>query len=306
MKVLVTGGAGFIGSNIVDLLLANDYEVVIVDDLSTGKKENINPNASFYDLDICDDELIDVFKKENPDYVVHEAAQINVRESINDPVFDAQINVLGSLNLLENCRKTGVKRIVYASSGGAIYGEPENLPADEKHTVRPLCPYGASKYSVEKYLDIYEQLHGLEHITLRYSNVYGPRQDPLGEAGVVAIFTNKLLNNEIPTIFGAGEQTRDFVYVGDVARANLMALKTQTNERFFNIGSGVETSVNELSTLLVKHTNASVRPVHGDEVTGEVNRIYLNIGLALEELDWAPEIDFADGLKKTVGWAKGE
>jgi len=225
-KVLVTGGAGFIGSNITDLLIEKGYEVVIIDNLSTGSRRNANRNAKLYVKDICRRDIYSVFKKEKPDYVVHEAAQINVRTSIANPAFDAKVNILGSINLLECCRKSDVKKVLYASSGGAIYGEPVKLPAGEDHPVRPLCPYGASKYSVENYLDIYRKNYGIDCVALRYANVYGPRQDPLGEAGVVAIFMNRLSEDKRPVIFGDGEQTRDFVYVGDVAGQIYSHLKT--------------------------------------------------------------------------------
>jgi UDP-glucose 4-epimerase len=306
MKVLVTGGAGFIGSHVVDLLLESGHGVAVVDDLSTGRRENLNEDAVFYELDVCSQELEKIFKKEKFEVVVHQAAQINVRKSLSDPVFDARVNVLGSLNLLECCRKNGVERVVYASSGGAVYGEPEYLPADERHPVNPLCPYGASKYAVEKYLNMYHVNYGLDYIALRYGNVYGPRQDPLGEAGVVAIFTNKLLVGEAPVINGDGKQTRDFVYVGDVAKANLLALKARTEEGVFNIGSGVETSVNEIAKHLLDLTGSKVKPTHGPGIKGEVRRIYLNVGLAGRGLKWVPEVELEDGLGLTVGWARGQ
>ncbi|MFH1403326.1 MAG: SDR family oxidoreductase [Candidatus Altiarchaeota archaeon] len=306
MKALVTGGAGFIGSNIVDLLVSEGYDVVVVDDLSTGKKENINDSAVFREVDITSPKLDSVFMEEKPDYVIHQAAQINVRKSVTEPEFDARVNILGSINLLECCRRHGVKRVVYASSGGAVYGEPEYLPADESHPVNPLCPYGASKYAVEKYLFLYSVNYGLDYIILRYGNVYGPRQDPLGEAGVVAIFTKKMLLSDTPVINGDGGQTRDFVHVKDVARANLLALRAKTGERVFNIGSGVETSVNEITKHLMECTGAKVKPKHGPEVKGEVRRIYLNVGLAGSELKWAPVIGLEDGLKETVEWTRNE
>ncbi len=301
-KVIVTGGLGFIGSNIVDLLIETGYEVAIVDNLSTGSKKNMNRKAKFYQKDICNADLLNVFKKEKPEYVVHEAAQINVRKSFSDPVFDAGVNVVGSVNLLECCRKTGVEKIVYASSGGAIYGEPEHIPADEKHAIRPLSPYGASKYTVEKYLSIYKKNYGIDYVSLRYANVYGPRQDPLGEAGVISIFINKLLGKISPIIYGDGEQTRDFVYVKDVARANLKALETSTPGTEYNIGTGVETSVNKLFEKIKEATGSSENAFHGKAASGEVRRISLDIRLAGKELGWKPETALDAGLKETVEW----
>ena len=225
-KVLVTGGVGFIGSHIVDLLIENNYRVVVVDDLSSGKEENLNKDAQFYKLSITDKkELEKVFQQERPDYVNHQAAQISVSLSVRDPLFDAQTNILGSLNLLQCCIDYQVKGIVFASSGGTIYGEPEHFPVSEAHPFRPLSPYGISKVTVEHYLNFYQKNYQLAYVSLRYGNVYGPRQDPYGEAGVVAIFIEKMLKGEIPTINGDGEYIRDYVFVGDVAQANLLAIK---------------------------------------------------------------------------------
>jgi|WetSurMetagenome_2_1015567.scaffolds.fasta_scaffold19051_2 UDP-glucose 4-epimerase len=301
-KVLVTGGAGFIGSNIADLLLEEGYEVVVIDNLSTGSRRNVSKDVKLYLKDICKADIRSVFRKEKPDYVVHEAAQINVRTSVSDPAFDAKVNILGSINVLECCKDYKVKKVVYASSGGAIYGEPVKLPADEKHPIRPLCPYGASKYSVENYLSIYKKTYGLDYVALRYANVYGPRQDPLGEAGVIAIFMNKLSCGEKPVIYGDGEQTRDFVYVGDVARANLLALETDTPGTEYNIGTGVETSVNQLYGKLRDVFSTGISAVHAGAVPGEVRRIYLDNSLARKGLGWMPEVGLAAGLEKTHNW----
>jgi UDP-glucose 4-epimerase len=305
-KVLVTGGAGFIGSNIVDLLLEKGYEVIIIDNLSTGSRRNVNRNVKLYVKDICKADIRSVFRKEKPDYVVHEAAQINVRTSVSDPAFDAKVNILGSINILECCKDYRVKKIIYASSGGAIYGEPVKLPAGENHPIRPLCPYGASKYSVENYLSIYKKTYGLDYVALRYANVYGPRQDPLGEAGVIAIFMNKLSLGEKPVIYGDGEQTRDFVYVGDVARANLLALEKDTLGTEYNIGTGVETSVNQLYGKLRNVFSTGISAVHAEAVAGEVRRIYLDNRLAHKELGWKPEVGLEAGLEKTYGWFKSK
>jgi UDP-glucose 4-epimerase len=303
-KVLVTGGAGFIGSNIADLLLEKGYEVIVLDNLSTGSRRNVDKNVKLYVKDICKADIRSVFRKERPDYVVHEAAQINVRTSVSDPAFDAKVNILGSINVLECCKDYKVKKIVYASSGGAIYGEPVRLPADENHPIRPLCPYGASKYSVENYLNIYRKNYGLDYVALRYANVYGPRQDPLGEAGVIAIFMNKLSQGEKPAIYGDGGQTRDFVYVGDVARANLFALEKETGGTEYNIGTGVETSVNQLYCKLQKVFSTDISAVHAAAVPGEVRRICLDNSQAKKELGWKPEVDLAAGLEKTHDWFK--
>ena len=301
-RVVVTGGAGFIGSNIVDLMIENGYEVAVIDNLSSGNKKNLNDDATFYELDICNPGLMEIFEKENPEFVIHQAAQIDVRKSITDPVFDANVNVLGSINILECCRKSGVKKIVYASSGGAIYGEPEYLPADENHPIRPICPYGVSKHVFEHYLYLYMKNFGLDYTALRYANVYGPRQDPFGEAGVIAIFIGKLLANETYTINGDGEQTRDFVFAGDIAMANLLAIEKKTTTKEFNIGSGVETSVNEISRELCKIIGSDAEPIHGDAILGEVQRIYLDSGLAKKELGWESETSLGDGLRKTIRW----
>jgi len=301
-KVLVTGGAGFIGSNTVDLLLEKGYSVVVVDDLSTGRSANLNRKAVFHKADIRSPELDSLFKREKPEYVIHLAAQIDVRKSVADPAYDAGINVLGSINLLECCRRNGVKKIVYASSGGAVYGEPQYNPVDEKHRIKPICPYGASKYAAEKYVEVYAASYGIEYCILRYGNVYGPRQDPLGEAGVVAVFTGLLKHGKRPVIFGDGGQTRDFCYVGDVALANLLGLERAGVSRVYNIGSGVETSVNEVTAKLIEAVGADVEPLHSDPVPGEVRRICLDARLAGMELAWKPTVNLKSGLKKTVEW----
>ncbi|MFH1789426.1 MAG: SDR family oxidoreductase [Candidatus Altiarchaeota archaeon] len=302
MKVLVTGGAGFIGSHITDRLIQEGFEVSVVDDLSTGSRKNLNSAVKFYETSICDPALSRVLSEVEPDVVVHQAAQINVRKSIEDPVFDANVNISGSVNLLEACRDSGVRKVVYASSGGAVYGEPQYLPADENHPIRPLCPYGASKYSVESFLHTYHALYGIDYVALRYSNVYGPRQDPHGEAGVVAIFAKKFLEGESPTIFGDGEQTRDFVYVGDVAEANMLAISSKIKAGAFNIGVGVETSVNEIAGKIRDITGSRVLPVHGPEVKGEVRRIFLDIKLARRKLSWKPKVGLDEGLSETAGY----
>ena len=304
MKILVTGGAGFIGSHVVDLYIENGYEVVVVDDLSTGRLSNLNPGATFYKLDIRSPQIAEVFEKERPDYVNHHAAQMDVRRSVLDPLFDADVNILGSINLIECARKFEVKRFVYISTGGAVYGEPEYLPCDEAHPINPICQYGASKHTVEHYLYMYRQLYGLEYVVLRYPNVYGPRQDPHGEAGVVAIFSGQMLKGEQAKINGDGEQERDFVYVGDCARANLLALETQNGSAIYNLGSGQGTSVNQIFEVLKAITSYKLERLHGPAKVGETRRIYLDAQKARDELDWAAAICLEEGLKYTVDYFK--
>jgi len=291
MKILVTGGCGFIGSNVVDLLIEKGHEVVVIDNLSTGKKENLNEKARLYMKDIRTN-LKDIFEEEQFDIVIHEAAQINVRDSIINPIKDAEINILGTLNLIELSKKFNVRKFIFASSGGAIYGEPEKLPCDEAHKIDPLSPYGFSKYCAEWYL----RNSGLRYVILRYSNVYGPRQDPKGEAGVISIFIDNIKEGKKCFINGDGEQTRDFVFVEDVARANLLALD---KEGIFNIGTGKEISINELFEKISKIIGKGEKE-HRDAVKGEVFRIALDISKAEKELGWKPEVDINKGLKMTV------
>lgn len=304
MKALVTGGAGFIGSNIVDTLIKNGFEVVIVDNLSTGKKENLNPKAVFYNVDLNSPELRAVFEKEQPDLVCHHAAQINVRSSIENPGFDSKTNILGSIALLELCNEFNVKKVVYSSSGGAIYGDPEYLPCDESHPISPISPYAVSKYAVELFLNYYHKVHGLNYCVLRYSNVYGPRQDPKGEAGVISIFMDRLLENKECKINGDGNQTRDFVFVKDVARANLLALKNDCEACTINIGFGKETSINELFEKIKDVVGSSANATHTDAIKGEVEKTYLKIDYAKEMLGWEPEYPLSKGLKETMRWIR--
>jgi len=304
MKVMVTGGAGFIGSHVVDACLAAGHDVLVVDDLSTGKRENLNPRARFYQVDIRDEQALEqVFAQERPEAIAHQAARANVRESMVKPLLYAQVNILGSLTLLELARKYGCRKIVYASTGGACYGEPEYLPVDENHPVNPLDPYGASKHHVEHYLFIYRTHYNLDYTILRYPNVYGPRQDPYGEAGVVAIFANMMLNGSQPIINGAGDQQRDFVYVGDIARANALAL-TQGGGQILNLGSGKGTSINEIFTQLKDLTGCPCEEQHGPAKLGEVYRTYLLAEKARQELQWEPQVSLRDGLAQTVAYFK--
>ena len=302
MKILVTGAAGFIGSHVVDTYIANGYDVVAVDDLSTGRLSNLNPAATFYKMDVRSPELAGIFEKERPDVVNHHAAQMDVRRSVSEPLFDADVNILGSINVIENAQKHGVKRFIYISSGGAVYGEPEYLPCDENHPVRPICQYGASKYTIEHYLYLYHHIYGMNYVILRYANVYGPRQNPHGEAGVVAIFTGQMLANEPILINGDGEQQRDFVYVGDCAHANLLALTTSKVNTVHNIGSGLGSTVNDIYGLLKDIACYEKLPKYGPARLGETRRIYLDTGKAARQLGWVPSVNLMEGLKTTVAY----
>ncbi len=305
MKILVTGGAGFIGSNVVDAVIKEGHEVAVVDNLSTGKEENVNPSAQFYNTDITDVEALEnVFQNFRPEIIFHTAAQIDLRKSVDDPAFDAETNVIGSVNIFELAVNYGVRRIILSSTGGALYGELTKLPASENSSIEPLSPYGVSKYCVENYLNYFKHLYGLERVILRYSNVYGPRQDPLGEAGVVAIFTGKILKGENPVIYGDGTQTRDYLYVDDVVRANLLAMDGK--EGTYNIGTGIETSVNELLGIFAGLLSKEVNPQYSQARKGEVHRISLDGERARKELGFAPKYSLEEGLKKTIEWYKGK
>jgi UDP-glucose 4-epimerase len=301
MKVLVTGGAGFVGSHLVDALIGRGHQVVVVDNLSTGRTENISPAATFYRVDICSPELNKVFEKERPDIINHQAAQTVIQKSREDPVFDAKQNILGSLNLILQGLRFGAKKIIYASSGGAIYGEPEYRPVDESHPVRPISYYGISKYAVEHYLRLAHLEHTLSYVVLRYSNVYGARQNPKGEAGVVAIFTGQMLHKERPTIFGKGDKTRDYVHVSDVVTANLLAMEKGGND-IYNIGTGVETSDQEMFNLLAELTGYEGKPRYAPVREGEIHRICLHWSKAQKELGWQPRLSLKEGLAETVSY----
>ena len=304
MNILVTGGAGFIGSNIVDKLIKGNHTVAVVDDLSTGKKENVGTRAGFYKCDIRSKEILDIFKKEKPRIVIHNAAQISVRNSVDDPAYDAGINILGSLNILEACMKYNVEKVIFASSGGTVYGEQQHFPAGEEHPLNPISPYGVAKLSVEKYLHYYSYNYGLKYVALRYANVYGPRQDPYGEAGVVAIFSKKMLTGESPVINGDGKQTRDYVYVSDVVEANTKAIKgTFVGE--MNIGTGEETSVVDLFHILKNISkNDSIEEIHGPPKEGEQKRSSLYCEKAKTFIGWEPKVSLEKGLKLTYRWFK--
>jgi UDP-glucose 4-epimerase len=299
MKILVTGGAGFIGSHIADTFITAGHQVCVVDDLSTGFKHNVAPGIRLHEVDIREARLAEVFQSERPEVVCHQAARANVRESFEKPLLYAEVNVVGSLNVLECCRRFGVRKVIYASTGGAVYGPPQQLPVSENHVINPLDPYGASKHHVEHYLHLYKENFGISYTSLRYPNVYGPRQNPFGEAGVVAIFARQMLDKGRPIINGSGEQERDFVNVSDVARANLMALEKGDGE-ILNIGSGLGTSVNAIFSTLAKLTGYREEAVRGPAKAGEVYKIYLNAGRAREILGWSPKIGLVEGLGATV------
>jgi UDP-glucose 4-epimerase len=301
MKILITGGAGFIGSHIADLLIEEGHDIVILDNLSNGKEENVNPKAIFYHLNILDKKLADIFKNEKIEVVIHHAAQISVRDSVKDPIHDMETNIRGSLLLLEHCvkYKYNIKKFIFASTGGALYGEQEYSPADENHPTRPLSPYAVAKLSTEKYLFFYHNTYNLPYISLRYANVYGPRQDPYGEAGVVAIFTQQILQGKQPVINGDGKQTRDFIHVYDVAKANLLALKHEVIGEI-NISTGIETSINQIFYEIKKLTSSNSSEIHGPPMPGEQLRSVLSFKKAKRVLGWEPSTPLTEGLKNTV------
>ena len=305
-KVLVTGGAGFIGSHVVDLFVEKGFEVVVLDDLSTGRASNLNPAAKFYRMDIRDPKVRDVFEAEKPDYISHHAAQMDVRRSVAQPLFDADVNILGSINLIECAKEFGVKHFVYISTGGAVYGEPERVPCEETDPINPICQYGASKHTVEHYLFMYHVNYGLKYTVLRYPNVFGARQDPHGEAGVVAIFTGRMMAGEPVTIYGDGNQTRDFVYVSDCALANYLAVTVDHQPGIYNLGWGLPTSVNDIFSTLARVTDYDLPVQYGPAKVGETRHIYLNASKAKRDLGWSATISLEDGLSRTVVYFKVE
>jgi UDP-glucose 4-epimerase len=299
MRILVTGGAGFIGSHVAEAFIAGGHEVAIVDDLSSGHNDNVPAGVTLYECDIRDTGLEDVFAKVRPEVVSHHAAQISVQASIDEPRLDASINVEGSVNLLECARAAGVRKVLYASTGGALYGEPGYLPCDEEHPIAPLSHYGVSKYVMELYLSLYQRLYGLDYTILRYPNVYGPRQDPHGEAGVVAIFIGRMLSGEPVTIYGDGEQTRDFVYVGDIARASIAAL-TEASGASINLGSNRGSSINEVFQTLAAITDYRHEANYAPPRRGDIYQIALTGSRAKEMLAWEPSVSLLQGLEETV------
>lgn len=293
--VLVTGGAGFIGSHLVDAYLERGWRVSVIDDLSTGDRRNLNPRAEFHEADLRDPGVSELVARLRPDIINHQAAQVDVRKSVADPAGDAEINVVASIRLLQVAAKLGVERFIFASSGGAIYGEPEFAPQTEDHPLRPMSPYGCAKLAVEHYMNCFRVTHGLSTAALRYANVYGPRQSTRGEAGVVAIFADRLLRGEEVVINGDGEQTRDFVFVGDVVRANLIVSDDRAPGAF-NVGTGVETSVNALYALVAGLLERPLAAKHGPAKPGEQRRSVLN------GVRFGPYSPFRDGLRGTVDW----
>ncbi|HUY28027.1 MAG TPA: NAD-dependent epimerase/dehydratase family protein [Candidatus Binataceae bacterium] len=306
MRILVTGGAGFIGSHTVDALIkAGAGEIAVLDDLSAGKRHQVNSAARFHQVDLRDAAAVrQTVADERPEVIYHMAAQMDVRRSVADPAFDAQVNLVGFLNLIEAARGHGLRRVVFCSTGGAIYGEQDTFPADEEHPCRPVSPYGVAKLSTEAYLFYYRVQYGIDYLALRYGNVYGPRQDPHGEAGVVAIFSGRILDGQPCTIYGDGAQTRDYVFVGDVVRANLAALDAKASGLAINIGTGIETNVSELYSTLAAIADFPTAAVHGPARPGEQNRSVISPARALRELGWRPATALRDGLAETFQYFK--
>lgn len=300
--ILVTGGAGFIGSHVVDCLVKDGHRVIVVDNLSTGSKANLNPGATFYELDICSQAIEEVFKKEKPQFVNHHAAQTVVARSESAPAFDAEQNILGSINVIQNCLKSGVKKVIYASSA-AVYGNPEYRPVDENHPVNPISSYGISKHTVEHYLHLYSLQYGLNYAALRYSNVYGSRQNPESEAGVVAIFTTQMLSGKRPVIYGTGDKTRDYVHVSDVAAANLKVMELDRNF-ICNVSTGIETSDQSIFDMLASLVGYTGTPGYVPVRKGEIYRISLACGKAKDIWGWQPNISVKEGLAQAVNYYK--
>ena len=296
--VLVTGGAGFIGSHLTDRLLSLGHKVVIVDDLSTGRLQNLNKGATFYHTSITSHGLDEIFEREGPDIVYHHAAQISVSQSVKDPVKDAEVNIQGTLRLIELSRSYGAEKFIFSSSGGTIYGEPSYMPCDEKHPINPLSPYALSKHVAEEYLGLYHHIYRLNYVILRYGNVYGPRQDPHGEAGVVAIFSKAMLEGKQPRIYGTGDQERDFVYVDDVVDANILAMEDGQGE--YNIGTGQGTSINRIFQILKSIIKYKWSPGTGPARPGEVFKISLDTSKFEKEFGWTPKVSIEEGMSRTV------
>ena len=311
MKILVTGGAGFIGSHLVDRLLEIGHEVVVVDNLATGYRQNLNPCAKFYEASLLDSSLDEIFQREKPDIVNHHAAQNDVRKSNADPVFDAQHNIIGSIRLIQHCIKYGVKKVIYASSGGTVYGEPIYLPVDEGHPIAPISPYGISKHTVEHYLFLASANADLNYTVLRYANIYGPRQHPRGGAGVVAIFAKSMLKGSPPTIFGDGSSTRDYLFISDAVEANLLALSGRDRE-IYHVSSGIEISLDELfcrlkgiiGSITGRKGIFDMSPVYAKPRLGEIHRIALSPEKIQRDLGWLPQISLQAGLAQTVPYCR--
>jgi UDP-glucose 4-epimerase len=300
VKILVTGAAGFIASHVADAYVGAGHEVAVIDDLSRGAMKNLNPRCRFYSCDIRDRGAIEkIFRAEKPEIVNHHAAQMDVRRGVREPHFDAQVNILGSLNLIEAAVASGTRRFIYAATAGAGYGEPQQMPVPEDYPLNPITPYGVSKHTVEHYLFTFRFLYGLEYVVLRYGNVYGPRQSSQGEAGVFAIFSEQMLAGDQPVIYGDGRKIRDYVYISDVAAANVAALERGTNE-IFNISSGVPTLDLEVFELVRALLGKRVEPRYTARRPGEIDRICLEISKAERLLGWKPQISLAEGARRTV------
>ncbi|MFN2377792.1 MAG: NAD-dependent epimerase/dehydratase family protein [Candidatus Binatia bacterium] len=299
MRILVTGGAGFIGSHLVDAFLDAGHDVAVIDDLSSGSRDQVPAGARFHHADVRGEEAARIVADEKPEVLCHHAAQMNVRLSVEDPAFDADVNILGLLRVLEAARRVGTRRTIFASSGGTVYGDVEAVPTAEEHPTVPMCPYGVSKLTGEMYLEYYRHIHGMSYAALRYANVYGPRQNPHGEAGVIAIFARSLLAGQGGRIYGDGLQTRDFLFVGDVVKANLAAVASAWCGAV-NIGTGVETSVVELHARMRRLTGRDVLPEHAPAKDGEVRRSVLAAARAEAVLGWKPSVTLDEGLAATV------
>jgi UDP-glucose 4-epimerase len=305
MRILVTGGAGFIGSHLVDKLIEKGHQTFVVDNLSTGKKENLNPEAEFIQSDITDSSKIEkIFENKKPEIVYHLAAQIDVRRSVNDPIFDTKTNILGSLNLINISVKHNVKKFIFSSSGGAAYGDVSEIPTSENCKEIPISPYGIAKLTVDNFLYYYHTIHGLNYISLRYGNVYGPRQNPHGEAGVIGIFINKMLKNEQTIINGDGRQTRDYIFVNDVVEANIIALEYLKKIGVFNVGTATEKDLNNIFSELNKNFSNKFTMQYGPAKLGEQRRSCLNYSKIKSEFGWEPRMNFSEGIKLTINWFK--
>lgn len=303
MKVLVTGGAGFIGSNVVEELINSHHQVLVVDNLSTGKIDNVHDEAGFYKCDITNIDALElIFKIERPEIVYHFAAQIDIQTSLKEPNYDAKINIVGTINLLECCRKYGVKKVIYPSSA-AVYGNPRYLPIDENHPIEPISFYGISKHTPEHYIKTFCSLYNIKYTIFRYSNVYGIGQEPKGEGGVISIFIDKFLKNEPPVIFGDGEQMRDFIYVKDIAKGSLLAL-TRGDNKILNLSTNIPITINKLFEIMRKAFTSEVKPVYSDIRQGDILHSYLNNFSAKESLGWDVEYDFENGVMETINHYK--
>ncbi len=302
-RVLVTGGAGFIGSHVAEEFINSGYEVLVIDDLSSGKRENVPSQAKFIQMDICSEELEDVFEDFKPKFVAHLAAQIDVRKSVSNPIFDAKVNILGGINILQQSVKYGVNKFVFASTGGAIYGEAEVMPVPETYSPKPLSPYGTSKLAFEHYIGLYQRLYGLRYMILRLPNVYGPRQSPEGEAGVCSILSGLMLKGKKPVLYGFGEPMRDYVYVKDIARAFLLAVEKGENETV-NLGSAIGTRVREIFDIIAEIIGYRDEPELAPLRPGEVHSIYISGEKAKQILGWQPQVPLKEGLRYTVEYVK--